>query len=188
VCLFGLWRYIAVSFIGGRNRSTRIAVIQWVCDLCPICIIVSRITALCASTSLTPYLIHFLDGYARSNIFWFLILYSYYRKTFTVWMLFCRSTFNKMFNTKSMVYFWYIVLPSYKVQPFFFWSLVLFSLLGRGENSTSAIYPYFPLFLRRNYIPCNGNTTIRLNGFQMGSFLLWSSIVGYWAKSTFLYF
>jgi hypothetical protein len=113
-----------------------------------------NITALCASSSLTPHLINLLDGYARSNIFWFLIRYSYYRKTFTVWMLFCRFACNKMFNTKSMVSFCYIVLPSYKVQRFLSdrWC---FFLCWKGGNHTPA-RPFISTFhspSRRNCIP-----------------------------------
>ena len=63
---------------------------------------------------------------------------------------------------------------------------MLFSVLGRGEFYTSHLSVFSPLpFVG---ITSLGNTPIRLNGFQMGIHHLWSSIVGYWAKITFLYF
>ena len=88
-------------------------------------------------------------------------------KQFTVWMLFCRSVFNKMLNIKPMISFWYIVMPSYKIRPFLSdrWC---FFLCWEGGNSTSAIYPYFrPFSYRRNYIPQqHTNTTYWIsNGY-----------------------
>jgi hypothetical protein len=79
--------------------------------------------------------------------------------------------------------------PSFLQSPaIFFWSLMLFSLLGRGggEFYTSHLSVFSPLpFVG---ITSLGDIPIPLNGFQMGIHHLWSSIVGYWAKITFLYF
>jgi hypothetical protein len=73
--------------------------VSWPCELYPICVIASRITALCASTSLTLHLIHFLDGFARSNILWFLIRYQIVKV----------SSFLCNLEKLNWLYIWYVV-------------------------------------------------------------------------------